>query len=160
MANYIDLVAGAFQRVAATVISLGAPSAGTILALDASGKIDSSVLPTGVGAETLAVTASEALTAGSMVNIVGATCRLADNSNGRRADGFVLAAVANAAVAQVYITGVNTAVTTPLGEVFLGTAGAVIAAGALPTAAGTIVQRVGTVTATGLAFDGDPAVKN
>ena len=89
----------------------------------------------GIGANTQSIPASEALTAGNYVNFhsnSGAlNVRKADNSNGRRADGFVLSAVANAAQAIVYpLDSVNTALTglTPGADYWLGTAGGVISA--------------------------------
>lgn len=49
--------------------SAGAADSGKIPALDAAGLLDSSFMPVGVGADTSPITASEALTAGDFVNI-------------------------------------------------------------------------------------------
>jgi hypothetical protein len=72
-------------------------------------------MPTGIGADTASITASEALAAGDLVNIydsTGAKCRKADAStSGKEAHGFVLAAVESAASATVYFEGSNTQVT-------------------------------------------------
>ena len=70
------------------------------------------MMPSGLGADTASVTASEALAAGDYVNIwdnAGAVrVRKADaNTLGKPADGFVIAAVANAATALVYLEGQN-----------------------------------------------------
>lgn len=125
----IQLVAGKLTQVEATVISTGAGDAGEIVALDSSGKIDVSVLPTGVGPNVKVILASEAIGAGKYVNIYdnGGTpnVRLADNSNGREAHGFVKDAVASAANATVYFEGTNDDLSslTPGARQYLGTAG-------------------------------------
>ena len=80
--------------------------------LDASGKLDISVMPTGIGADTAVIVASEALAAGDLVNIWNnggtANVRKADaNSSGKEAQGFVLSAVAALASATVYFEGTN-----------------------------------------------------
>ena len=49
--------------------SAGAGDSGKIPALDGAGLLDSSFMPVGVGADTAPITASEALTAGDFVNI-------------------------------------------------------------------------------------------
>lgn len=49
--------------------SAGAGDSGKIPALDSAGLLDSSFMPVGVGADTAPITASEALTAGDFVNI-------------------------------------------------------------------------------------------
>lgn len=145
----IQLVNGKLTQVEATVISAGAGDAGEIVALDASGKIDPSVLPVGVGPDVKAILASEAIGAGKYVNIYDnlgvANIRLADNSNSRPAHGFVKDAVANAAIGTVYFEGANddlTGLTSGL-RYYLGTAGGVTATPpAFPAA--TIHQLVGS----------------
>lgn len=133
--SFLRLVAGKYRQILATVVSAGAANAGDVVGLDDTGRLDLSVMPVGIGANTQSIPASEALTAGNYVNFhsnAGAlNVRKADNSNGRRADGFVLSAVANAAAAIVYpLDSVNTALTglTPGADYWLGTAGGVIAA--------------------------------
>lgn len=133
--SFLRLVAGKYRLIVATVVSAGAANAGDVVGLDDTGRLDLSVMPVGIGANTQSIPASEALTAGNYVNFhsnAGAlNVRKADNSNGRRADGFVLSAVANAAQAIVYpLDSVNTALTglTPGADYWLGTAGGVISA--------------------------------
>lgn len=145
----IQLVNGKLTQVEATVISAGAGDAGEIVALDASGKIDPSVLPVGVGPDVKAILASEAIGAGKYVNIYDnlgvANIRLADNSNSRPAHGFVKDAVANAAIGTVYFEGANddlTGLTAGL-RYYLGTAGGVTATPPVFPAA-TIHQLVGS----------------
>lgn len=143
----------------ATVVSAGAGDAGKILALDAAGLLDNSVLPAGVGANVDTITASEALSAGDWVNLYdnGGTInmRKADNSNGRRAHGFVKAAVSSSATGTVYgpgelndqASGLTVGVQT-----FLGTSGGETTT--VPTASGALVQRLGVPkSATAIRFD-------
>lgn len=148
----------------AAVASTGASDAGKIAQLDPSGRLDSTMLPVGVGADTASITTSEALVAGDLVNIwdsTGAKVRKADPATaGKEAHGFVLSAFAADVAATVYFEGTNTAVTglTP-GPQFLGaTAGK--ATNTPPTGTGKVVQRVGFATsATTLNFNaGEPIV--
>lgn len=141
----------------ATATSVGAASGGKVILLDSSGKLDQSTLPVGLGADTITMTASEALTAGAYVNVhnsTGAKVRNADAATGRRAMGFVLTAIASGAAGLVYFEGTNTAVTgrTPGAVQFLGAAGA--STETAPTAANSIVQQLGTaVSATAVSFE-------
>ncbi|RKZ36310.1 MAG: hypothetical protein DRQ49_18160 [Gammaproteobacteria bacterium] len=113
------------KEIIATVISTGVAQAGKIIALDANGKIDNSLLPTGVGAETKDLATTENLVAGEYVNIFDDSgtekARKADASNGRLALGFVLAGTTSPAMAKVYLEGINNALTglTPGGKQFL-----------------------------------------
>lgn len=165
MAKYVSNNAGTLTEVSGLAASAGAADAGKIPQLDAAGRIDSSMMPVGIGADTASITASEALSAGDLVNVWDsagtARVRKADASTtGKHAMGFVLAAVANAAVATVYFEGTNTGVTAQTaGVAFLSatTPGRTVAAA--PTAAGQIVQRVGYATsATALNFDADQPI--
>lgn len=141
----------------------GAADAGKTLLLDASGRIASTAMPVGIGADTASLPASEALTAGDLVNIWNdggtAKVRRADASmQGKEAHGFVLAAAGAGAQATVYFEGANTQASglTP-GAMFLSaTAGKATATA--PSAAGQVVQRVGFATsATSLNFQaGEP----
>ncbi|WP_289241264.1 hypothetical protein, partial [Delftia sp.] len=85
------------------------------MALDDSGRIDNSMMPVGIGADTAVIAASEALAAGDWVNMwnsTGAKVRKADaTTSGKEAHGFVLAAVTSGANATVYFEGTNTQVT-------------------------------------------------
>ena len=162
--SFIRLVGGVFQQVLGAQTSAGASSAGDIVALDNTGRIDASMMPTGIGADTAAIQASEALAAGDFVNVWnsgGVRVRKADATvAGKEAHGFVLAAVSSGATATVYFEGTNTQVTgqTP-GNVYLqitaGTAGSTV-----PSASGNIVQELGVATgATAINFErGTPVV--
>lgn len=162
--GFLARVAGKTKQVFGLATSTGSADAGKLIATDSSGKLDMSLMPTGIGANTIIATASEAIGAGKFVNFysnAGAmNVRLADNSNARQADGYVKDAVANAAQATVYpLDTTNTALTglTPGARYWLGTAGGTIAA-ALDSAdtanAGKLCQELGVAkSATELVTD-------
>lgn len=163
MANkYLGLNAGVPTEVEATVQSSGATDAGKILALDTNGKIDSTTLPTGIGADTAVLAASENLSAGDLVNVYddgGAfKVRKADASTaGKQADGFVLNSVTSGNNATVYFEGtiVGLSGVTP-GQLFLSatTPGGFTATA--PTGAGKVSQIIGIgVSSTTINFDRD-----
>jgi hypothetical protein len=161
--KYLYNNAGAVTEKAAIITSAGAGDSGKIPALDASGKFDSSFMPTGIAADTAAITASEALAAGDLVNIwnsTGAKVRKADATvSGKEAHGFVLASVSNGATATVYFEGTNTGVTslTP-GVQYLSTTAGLCTATA-PSGSGNVVQRVGFATsATALNMQSMPPI--
>ncbi|QIL81784.1 hypothetical protein G7047_19080 [Diaphorobacter sp. HDW4A] len=162
--KFIRLVGGVFTEVFGIQSSAGAANAGDVPVLDESGRLDNSMMPVGIGADTAVIASSETLAAGDFVNIynsAGAKARKADaTTSGKEAHGFVLAAVANGANATVYFEGTNTQVTgqTP-GNVYLqttaGTAGVTV-----PSATGNVVQQLGVATsATTINFErGAPVV--
>lgn len=150
--KFITNNAGTLTELAATQTSAGAGDAGKIVALDASGRLASAMMPVGIGADTATITASEALSAGDYVNIwnnAGSfNVRKADGSTaGKEAMGFVLAAVASSASATVYFEGSNTQVTgqTP-GRVFLSATTPGLGTATAPSTAGQVVQCVGFAT--------------
>lgn len=105
--KYLSNNAGAITEVVANQSSAGAGDAGKIPALDATGKLDVSMMPVGIGAENDIIVASEALSAGDFVNIWEDTgvakVRKADGSTtGKEAHGFVLAVVNFPGNATVY----------------------------------------------------------
>ena len=130
--------------------SAGAGDAGKVVQLDSSGRLDSTMMPVGIGADTAVITSSEAIASGDWVNIwnsTGAKVRKADATVvGKEAHGFVLVGVGSAAAATVYFEGTNTAVSgqTP-GVVFLGTTAGLGVATA-PSGSGNVVQRIGFAT--------------
>jgi hypothetical protein len=152
--KFLTLVAGVQTLVTAIAASVGVGDANKVVMTDSAGRLDSSLMPSGIGAQTITATATEALVAGDWVNITPTGVRKADNSNNRPAHGFVLASFANAATATIHTSGLNTAKTglTAGTRYFLGTAGSQTATA--PTTAGTIVQTVGVATnATTIPFD-------
>lgn len=141
-----------------TTTSLGADSAGKVPLLGASGQLDESMMPTGIGADTAAIVASEALSAGNYVNVWSDggvfKVRKADATTvGKHAHGFVLAAVAKDAVATVYFEGSNTEVTGQApGDVYLSTT-AGLGQATPPAGSGNAVQPIGiAVSATCVNF--------
>ncbi len=166
MAKYLERnsTSGKFTEVSGLATSAGAGDAGKIPALDSAGRLDNSMMPVGIGADTASIAASENLAAGDFVNVhnsTGAKVRKADAStSGKEADGFVLAAVTSGNNATVYFEGTNTQVTglTP-GPVFLSASSAGAATGTAPSTAGQVVQRLGVATsATAVNFERGPAI--
>ena len=144
--------------------SAGAGDAGKTVLLGAAGKLDATMMPTGIGADVASIVASEALSAGDLVNIYNnggtANVRKADATTaGKEAHGFVLAAVSSSANATVYFEGTNTQCTglTP-GPQFLATTAGKCAVAA-PASSGNVVQRVGfAVSATAMNFQSQQPV--
>lgn len=139
-----------------TVQSTGTANAGDGVGLDASGKIDSSVLPVGIGANTTIAPATEALASGDWVNFWVSnnviSVRKADASGGygKKADGFVLSGVASGQNATVYKGGDNTSQSglTP-GAIYYLSATTPGGVATLPaTASGHIWQPVGKAVST------------
>ena len=132
--GFLVRLAGKTRQIFGIAVSAGVADAGKIAALGPDGRWDMSMMPPGIGANTTQATASEAIGAGKFINYwdnAGVfSMRLADNSNGRQADGFVTAAVANGAVGTGYPldgTNANLAALTVAARYWLGTAGGVIA---------------------------------
>ena len=151
--------------VNSTDTSTGAGDAGKVAALDGAGRLSSTMMPAGFGDDTVIVVASEALSAGNVVNIWNDAgtpkVRKADATTaGKEAHGFVLEAVSSGANATVYFEGQNTSVSgLSAGPVFLSTtAGGVT--NTAPSGSGNVVQRVGFATsATAINFQSnDPIV--
>lgn len=161
----VDATTGLPKQRAALDVSAGVGDAGGVVALDTTGRIDASMMPAGIGADTKSIAATENLAAGDLVNIYnssGFKVRLADASTtGKEAHGFVLAAVTSGNNATVYFEGPNTQLTglSP-GRKFLSptTPGKVTAV--VPSTAGHVIQFVGVATAaTELNFEaGDPII--
>lgn len=131
--KFLVRAAGETRQATALAASAGAADAGKIPALDSAGRHHRHIEPAGIGTDTAIITAFEALSAGVFVNLFSNSgemnARLADNSNGRPADGFVLEAVAADADATVYpLDGINYGLSglTAGNRYWLGTAGGVI----------------------------------
>lgn len=152
--KFIYLNSGTPTEKEATTTSAGAADAGKVIALNASGDLDASMLPPGIGADTATIAASENLAAGDFVNVYnssGAKCRKADASTaGKHAHGFVLAVVTSGNNATVYFEGTNNQVSgaTP-GDIYLSASVAGGFTSTPPSSTGNVVQRLGVaVTAT------------
>lgn len=157
--KFLRHIAGRLTEIAGVVTSAGVGNDGDIPALDATGKLDVTVMPSGVGPQTKVVVASETLAAGDIVSFhvsTGDKVRKADaTAAGKEVHGFVLAGFASAASATVYLGGTLTG----LSGLTIGTRyylsasspGAVTATP--PSTAGNIVQLVGiAISATEIDF--------
>ena len=156
--KFLRLVNGVLTEIFGVQASAGAGNAGDLVSLDNSGRIDNSMMPVGIGADTSTISASETLAAGDWVNVwnnSGAKVRKADATTaGKEAHGFVLAAVTSGNPATVYFEGTNTQVSgqTP-GPVFLQTT-AGVGGPTVPSASGNVVQQIGVaVSATAVNFE-------
>lgn len=159
--SFLRIVTGRITEIVATVISAGAGNDGDIVALDATGRLDTSVMPVGIGADTASITASENLSAGDFVNVWDSSgtikVRKADaTAAGKESDGFVLSSATSGNPALVYFEGTNTQLTSlTLGARYYldSTAGAAVAT-TPPSASGNVVQYLGrAISATALSFE-------
>ena len=145
--------AGGSAEQEAITTSAGAGSSGKVAALDVTGKWDTSLMPTGIGADTASILTSEDLVAGDYVNIYDNTgvftCRKGDGTtSGKPAHGFVLSASTSGQDATVYLEGANDQVSGQVaGNVFLSTT-AGIGTDIPPNGTGNVVQRLGVATST------------
>lgn len=164
--KFLTLVNGRQTEEAAINSSAGAGDADKIPKLDAAGKISSTMMPTGIGPETRTLTASEALSAGDLVNFWDDSgtlkMRKADADADRQADGFVLASVSSGASGTVYpeegvITGLSSLT---IGATYWlsATAGGITTTS--PTGNNVLSQIVGkALSATELLFKPEAAIK-
>lgn len=158
--KYIKNASGVLTEQAAAVVS----AADSIVATGAGGVIDVSFLPSGVGPDTVVITASEALSAGDFVNIwnsTGVKVRKADASaSGKRAHGFVLAAVSSSAAATVYLAGVNDQVTSvTIADQWLSVTTPGGFQATAPTVAGQVSQKIGVaVSTTKISYQPQPEI--
>ncbi len=164
--KYLSYSGGRIQEVQATTSSAGAGDDGKIIALDGTGKIDNSMMPVGIGADTVTVTTSEDLAAGDFVNIYDnagtPTARKADaTSTGKEADGFVLSASTSGSNAVVYLEGSNTQLSGLTGgsRYYLSAATSGGATTTPPSSSGNVVQYLGKATSTtSLSFEPEDGI--
>lgn len=157
MAKPLHLVNGLPTEVPAVSTSSGASDAGKLPELDATGRLSSTMMPVGIGADTKVIEASETLAAGDFVTIFDdggtAKVRLADASDGAagQAHGFVLDGVTANANATVYFESANTQLTglTPGATYVLSAAtpGKVVPLSSASATPGHILQVLGVATA-------------
>lgn len=146
----------------------GAGNENAIPSLDASGKIDASMLPTGFGDDINAVIAFEIMSAGDFVNVyydgtaVAVRCRKADaTTEGKEVNGFILSSVTAGNSVNVYFEGTNTSLTgLDDGKVhYLSTTAGTVTS-TVPTGSGNMVQRVGrAINDTSIAFEPAQSIK-
>lgn len=164
--KFLALVSGRKQEVAPVDASAGAGDAGKLVALGTDGRLASTMMPVGIGADTKTLPASENLVAGDFVNLwddAGTMkARKADGAtSGKETDGFVLASVTAPANAVVYFEGTNTqlAALTPGARYYLSAATAGAAVTTPPSASGNVVQYLGrAASATEITFEPDDGV--
>ena len=161
--KFLALVSGKIKEIFASATG----TANAIPAGDATGRLDISWMPVGIGAETFTAVASEALSAGDFVNIYNAsgtlTVRKADaTTNGKPAHGFVLAAVSSSGTATIYsLSQTNTQVTglTPGADYYLDTTPGQITT-TPPSTTGNIVQYIGVASsATSIIFENTKTIE-
>jgi len=129
--------------------STGAPDANKIPKLDAAGRLDATVLPVGIGADAAVLVASEALSAGDIINVWNDAgtpkMRKADGAAaGKPAMGFVLAGVGSGASGTAYFEGSVTGLSGLTGgQRYLSVTTPGGTQASAPTVAGQVVQKVG-----------------
>ena len=147
--KYIKQVNGVLTEQSASDTTAGAADAGKIIALDSSGKLPTSMLPSGLGLVTYDIEASENLSAGDFVNIhvsTGTRVRRASAADATKpAHGFVLASALAGQTATVYTDSTNTAVSGKVAGTtqYLSAVTPGATTSTAPTTAGQIVQRLG-----------------
>lgn len=159
--KYLELASGELTEKEAITSSAGAGDSGKMVALGGGGKLDSSMMPSGIGADSDSYEASETLSAGDVVNIwddTTAKARKADASaSSTKAMGFVNAGITSGASGTVSYDGVITGLSgLTIGATYYlsETAGQITATP--PTTSGAIVQKVGWAkSATELVFEPD-----
>lgn len=161
--KFLKVVSGVITEEVATQTG-GAGNENLIPSLDNSGKLDTTMMPTGMGPDTASLPTSDNFSAGDLVNVYDATgtatARKADASvAGKEANGFVLGATTIPGPATVYFAGQNSGVTslTPGKVYFLDTTAGKVS-DTPPSGSAQVVQRVGrAIDAAILAFQpGDP----
>ena len=159
----LQIVTGVKSVYRALLSSAGAGSANQLPALDGTGRLDISFMPSGLGASVSpTVTASAAISAGMLTNIYNnagvLSVRPADNTNAASfANSFATAAIAAAATGTVTLTGICAGMTGMTAGVtqYLGTAGGVTTTP--PTTVNYLVQEVGfALSTTTMEFAPDP----
>ena len=108
---FLTLISGVETLVNAIIASTGVADANKVVATNASGKIDLTLLPAGLDISVVQIEAGEILVAGDYINIYDDAAvlkvRKADGALAREAHGFVLQGYAAAATADVYLKGLN-----------------------------------------------------
>ena len=158
---------GVTAEVEGTVASAGAANAGELVALDASGKLDATVFPAGIGDPSKSISASENMTAPCLVNIhnsTGQKVRYADASTAaaaKQAMGFIKDTVVAPANVNVYFEGEISGFVglTPGAVYYLSDSVPGGVTNTPVTAAGRILQRIGVATsATTIDFEANPPI--
>ena len=133
--------------------STGASDEGKIVALNTSGKIDDTMMPAGIGAETVVAPASEALTANDIVNLFDDSgtikARKADATDATKpAHGYVQADVLSGSNATVYFEGYLPGTGFTVGSVYFLATTAGGNTTTPPSSSGNVWQSVGVAVST------------
>jgi hypothetical protein len=160
--KYIGLINGTMTEVEAKTTSSGASDSGKVVALDGTGRLDTSMMPVGIGADTMTANAFEALAAGDFVYIKtdGTVAKASAGVSGVPSVGFVISAVSLGQPATVYFEGRNTALSgLTIGSRYYLSETAGGATTTPVTGAGKKHQVLGTaVSATTISFEADDYV--
>lgn len=158
-----DSTTGRVTEIEATVTGGTVSQAGDIPALDAGGRLDSTLMPVGVMADVFTGNAAEALVGGDFcyVTPTQTIAKASATSGGNDAMGYVLVSSASGQPATIYFEGRNTALTglTPNTRYYLSdtTPGGVTATPV--SGAGKRHQFLGrAVTSTTLSFEPDDSI--
>jgi hypothetical protein len=140
---------GSQQEYVGKTVSGGAGDVGEFPVLDAAGRLDNSMMPVGLGADSITATTGEALSAGDFVYIsaAGLAFKADADAIAKAAVGYVIAGFGSGAVATIYFDDQNTGLAglTVGSKYYLSqTAGAITLIS--PTATGSISQSVGVAT--------------
>lgn len=135
------------QEYTGVETSAGAASAGEFPTLNPAGKLDPSLMPDGVGADIVSISAAESISAGDYIYVTSAgEVAKADASDiAKKAIGFAIESAAASAAVKVQFDDSNTFLSglTPGAVYFLSDATAGAVTTTAPTASGAIVQQVG-----------------
>lgn len=163
--KYLSISGDHQLEVLATVVSAGVGNANQIVALDATGHLDPSVLPSGITPDQLLGTSNGSITAKDIcyVETAGTITRASAASGTPHAGlGWALTSVATGAPITIQLQGIIAGLSglTPGARYFLSnvTPGGIIIGSSAPAATGELWQYIGTaLTATTLQFEPDTA---
>jgi hypothetical protein len=162
--KFLTIVSGVKTLLSALTTSSGAGDEGNLVALNSSGKVDATMMPAGIGADTCVANASETLSAGDMVNLwddAGTLkARKADaTAAGKECDGFTSEGVNSGDPATITLDGTLSGLSglTIGAHYFVSTTPGTITLTA-PSTGGNVYQSVGKAkSATELIFErGEP----
>lgn len=110
--KFVAIIANKLKEIVGLQVSTGVSDANKIVSTNSVGVIDITLLPAGIGAETVNAPTTENLAAGDLVNLYlnGAVINLrkADaTTNAKPANGFVIANSSSPANATMYILGTS-----------------------------------------------------
>lgn len=164
MAKFLSWVTGRVTEVQPVASSAGAGDAGKMIQLDSNGLLDSSLMPSGIGADQKSGTSNGTITIRDLcyVETAGTIARASAAAAGNQCIGWATSSVATANPVIIQLEGKISGLSglTPGARYFLSDVtpgGLLIAPG--PTGAGKLAQYVGTaVSATELDFEPDDAI--